>query len=323
MIHIDSPLYLALIFPIFFVWFLFFREKIGHISPNSLIRKYTRIPRIMHFVWILRFMILCCLLSIPAWMSYTWLQKETSWKEDQIMIVLDISRSMLATDILPDRITWAKDTIHTFLNNRKGEKIWLILFAWKAFLNIPFSDDYSGIESIISHITPYTIRQENPWLSGTAIWDALLLALDSMRWKTLWEKSIILFTDGRANMGIDPEKVIKDLDTRIPIYTVWIWTLSGGAIPWWWVYEWTWATELDEDLLMRIGENTHGKYFRINESLDLVKSVEEIEDQVWLNEWKIVEKTIFLDAYFLILSLFLIGLERLLIYFFRKRYKLL
>jgi len=120
-----------------------------------------------------------------------------------IVIVLDISRSMLAEDIIPNRIESAKNTIHTFLTERKNDVIAFIAFAGKPFLISPFSDDYTGLAEIVKNMTPYFIRQENPGLSGTAIGDALLLANMTLSGRT-GEKSIIFITDGRTNIGIDP-----------------------------------------------------------------------------------------------------------------------
>lgn len=133
----------------------------------------------------------------PAWPTFTKLP--TNYFQFHILIILDISRSMLATD-------WTRpyhcSKGYNSDSSQRGpmKKVWLILFAGKPFLSIPFTDDYAWIASVLLNISPYTIRQELPWLSGTAIGDALLLWIWAFSWHITDNKSIILFTDGRVNM---------------------------------------------------------------------------------------------------------------------------
>ena len=132
----------------------------------------------------------------------------TTTREQQIpqdiMIVFDISLSMLAEDISPSRILIAKSVVRDFISERQSDRIGLIIFAGKPFVSVPFSTDYSGISSIVSGLSPDLIRQDLPGLSGTNIGDALLLANMAYSGSRSQAKSIILLTDGRANIGIDP-----------------------------------------------------------------------------------------------------------------------
>ena len=111
---------------------------------------------------------------------------------------------MLAEDISPNRITVAKSVVKNFIQNRAGDRIGMIIFAGKPFVSVPFSTDYSGISSIVSGLSPDLIRQDLPGLSGTNIGDALLLANMAYSGSRSQAKSIILLTDGRANIGITP-----------------------------------------------------------------------------------------------------------------------
>lgn len=79
-----------------------------------------------------------------------------------IMIVFDISLSMLAEDISPSRITVAKSVVRDFIAERKNDRVGLIIFAGKPFVSIPFSTDYAGISSIVSGLYPDLIRQDLP-----------------------------------------------------------------------------------------------------------------------------------------------------------------
>ena len=148
-----------------------------------------------------------------------------------IMIVFDISLSMLAEDVSPSRITVAKNVVRNFISSRTGDRIGLIIFSGKPFVSIPFSTDYRGISSIISGLSPYLIRQEIPGLSGTNIGDALLLANMAYSGSHSKTKSIILLTDGRANIGIDPLlSATESRDSRISIFPIGVGSSSGSDL---------------------------------------------------------------------------------------------
>lgn len=79
-----------------------------------------------------------------------------------IMIVFDISLSMLAEDISPSRIAVARSVVRDFIAERRSDRIGLIIFAGKPFISVPFSTDYTGISSIVSGLSPDLIRQDLP-----------------------------------------------------------------------------------------------------------------------------------------------------------------
>ncbi len=127
MLFFDHSLLLWLIPCILILWGISLREKMGYKMPNILMRKYRVLPGLLIFIWILRICIvtiLCIILAGP--------QRTVFEQVDQIqkshLIILDISLSMLADDIAPNRVTAAKDTIHTFLKNNKWDYFWLIIF---------------------------------------------------------------------------------------------------------------------------------------------------------------------------------------------------
>ena len=127
---------------------------------------------------------------------------------------------MIAEDIAPNRITVAKNVLNNFIQNREDATFSVILFAGKPFTVIKNSMDISGITHFIESITSEYIQQDKAELSGTNIGDALLLAHLEFS-ETSGEKSIILITDGSANIGIDPLKSLDEIKkSQIPIYTV-------------------------------------------------------------------------------------------------------
>lgn len=287
MLAFTAPYFLILIPIILILWYGFFREKIGYIAPNPLIKKYLKTPREIYILWILRWVLISCIVAIPAGLYTTKLEKIVEKQSSHILILLDISRSMLAEDMSPNRLTAAKKTIETFIWERAGDKIGLIVFAGKPFLSLPFSTDAHGIVAFLRNITPDFIHQEKDWLSGTNIGDALLLG--NMTLSGLTDShSIILVTDGRANIGIDPRIALKETSEKnIPVYTIGI----GGVAGWELYYtdptsrqrvsfyDEKWQplkNDIDEALLEEIATRTHGKYYRAGNTEELSRHLDNI-----------------------------------------------
>jgi Ca-activated chloride channel homolog len=177
------------------LWYIFGREKIGTTHPNALIAKHLRTPKKIWILWCIRFLIVAAVISLLASPHIILTRTVERLIPQDIMIVFDISLSMLAEDISPSRITVAKSVVRDFISERKNDRIGLIIFAGQPFVSIPFSTDYSGISSIVSGLSPDLIRQDLPGLSGTNIGDALLLANMTYSGSRSAAKSIILLTD--------------------------------------------------------------------------------------------------------------------------------
>jgi Ca-activated chloride channel homolog len=252
-----------------------------------------------------------------------------SWKQEKmieysepknIVIVLDISRSMLAEDIIPNRIESAKNTIHTFLTQRKNDMISLIVFAGKPFLISPFSDDYTWLAEIVKNMTPYFIRQENPGLSGTAIGDALLLANMTLS-GVLWEKSIIFITDGRANIGIDPYIALGNGKEYPPIYTIGIGWSGTGFLSYTddnWNKQFLYdehgnkiTSDIDDILLSTIAKETGWSYTRVTKKENLEHIFDEINKKISITKWKMEAKTYPLTGIFFCIFLIFLTIERI------------
>jgi len=207
-----------------------------------------------------------------------------------------------------------------------------IVFAWKPFLISPFSDDFFWLSNIVKSITPYFIRQENPWLSGTAIGDALLLANMTLS-GTTGEKSIIFITDGRANIGIDPYKALGDGKDYPPIYTIGIgWTGTGylsytnkdGQKEFLYDEHGNMITsDIDDTLLSTIAMKTGGKYTRVTKTQNLENIFAELSKKVGQTKWKMEEKKHGLKVIFFSLLIILLFIERLYKKYIFRRYNLL
>ena len=304
------------------LWWTFLRERIGYIVPNPLFAKHKKIPLRIIALWILRYSIITSLVGIVIWVGkyHTWEYLER--EKHNILIVLDISRSMLAEDISPSRIESAKETIKTFLRDRDNDIFGMIVFAGKPIISFPFSSDTSGISAMISSITPASIRQDLPWLSGTAIGDALLIANSTLSGMTD-KSSIILITDGRANVGIDP--LISARETAwlgIKVFTMEIWGTSEQVLFYTDPYtqkriileDENWEplrSDIDEPLLQNIANITWGAYFRVTAERELYGYWDSISEQIGKVESKVTEtRYISYRPYLFVVLLILLMIER-------------
>jgi Ca-activated chloride channel homolog len=196
------------------IWWYFLREKAGKPFPNALMKQYSHTPLPLSILWWIRAIMLALLSLIlidtllPAtggsWPVEIKTEKET-------VITLDISKSMETDDIFPSRIEYAKSMLAERTLGLK--QLWFIIFAGKTFVLSPITEDRTGLNYLIETLTTDTINQGEAETSGTNIWDALIQAASLFRSGTL-EKQIILITDGRANIGLDPEIAAASLKEK-------------------------------------------------------------------------------------------------------------
>lgn len=325
MIHITYPIILLIIPIILWIWYTYFREKIWINHPNTIIANFLINTKYIKILWIIRTIIVIFIWLLLSWahIQYTTTIKEK--KTHDIMIILDISLSMLAEDMSPNRIEVAKNVIKNFISTRNDDQVGLIIFAGKPFVLMPFSNDYSGIKNIISWITPYLIRQDLPWLSGTNIGDALVLGNMSFSWRNSPHKSIILITDGRANLWISPETASYESQKQnINIYTIGIWNKNGWILSYtntYWektyFYDEKWnklSSDIDEAMLKNISNIANWEYFHAENKINLDTIFESI-NKTLINTYDTKLNHISLNMYLPLLILIWIGiaLERLLL----------
>ncbi len=252
--------------------------------------------------------VISVIICANPWYSDNYVEDSKKWID--ISVVLDISKSMLAEDILPSRIQAAKTVIWSFLDKLDTDRISFVLFAWKPYVWIPLTFDYAALKTFVANLTTDSINQQVPWLSWTAIWDALLSASDSLvkTWSKDWrEKVIILVTDWEANVGIDPKLAVKYVnDKNIKIYSIWIWkkdwtelymTDAFGNKQYFVDNNWKpILAKLDEDMLTYISKITNWKYYNA-QTWDALKNVFAELSKLNKSELKLKSHKIFVPAY--------------------------
>ena len=188
----------------------------------------------------------------------------------EVIIALDVSNSMLAEDIQPDRLTRAKQAISRLVDNLDNDKIGLIVFAGDAYIQIPITTDYISAKMFLSAINPNIVPKQ-----GTAIGAAINLGIKSFSPGEGKSKAMIIITDGE-NHEDDPVKDAEEASKAgIVIHTIGIGSTEGVPIPMIIngkkdylkdVKGNTVVTKLDEEILKKIALSTNGNYVRASNS---------------------------------------------------------
>lgn len=185
-----------------------------------------------------------------------------------IIVALDVSLSMMAEDIKPNRLEKAKHEIEGLIDRLQGDRIGLIAFSGVAFVQCPLTLDYSAAKIFLDIMDPDLIPEP-----GTNIVDAIATALKAFEQMERKYKVMVLITDGE-NHGDDPLKIAEEAERQgVKIYTVGIGSVKGEPIP---IVSETGVrqgfkkdrkggvvvTKLDEITLEKIALQTGGKYYR-------------------------------------------------------------
>jgi Ca-activated chloride channel family protein len=188
----------------------------------------------------------------------------------EVIIALDVSNSMMAGDIQPDRLTRAKQAISRLVDNLDNDKIGLIVFAGDAYTQIPVTTDYVSAKMFLSTIGPDMVPKQ-----GTAIGAAIDLGIRSFSPGEGKSKALIIITDGE-NHEDDPVKSAEEAaKAGVIIHTIGIGSTEGVPVPLSVngkkdflkdVDGNTVISRLDEDVLKKIAISTSGNYVRASNS---------------------------------------------------------
>ena len=193
-----------------------------------------------------------------------------------IVLLLDISTSMLAEDFQPNRIQAAKEVAGNFVEGREHDRIGLVVFSGQSFTQCPMTLDYRVLRNLIRVVKPGMVED------GTAIGMAIAQGVNRLKDSKARSRVMILLTDGMNNRGeIDPITAAQIAQTfGIRIYTIGVGTIGEAPYP---VptslgirYQMV-PVEVDEKTLGKIAELTGGKYFRATNNQALKQIYGEID----------------------------------------------
>ena len=230
-----------------------------------------------------------------------------------VMIALDVSKSMLAKDASPNRLEKAKQFVSKLIDKIGNNRVGLIVFAGRAYVSVPLTIDFSALKMNLSTITPASIPTQ-----GTVLGEAIKMARESFNTQDTKYKSIILISDGEDHDENANKEVKKAVEEGIMINTVGIGSVNGSPI---------WDEELQENKkdaegneiisklneaeLQTIASNGEGIYAQLNNAENTAKTM---ATQINATEKKSFGDVVFADytsyfQYFLLLSLLLISIE--------------
>ncbi|MFI5237808.1 MAG: VWA domain-containing protein [Ignavibacteriales bacterium] len=278
------------------------------LPTDSMLKRWTK------FIVIL-LAVVCLVLAAANPQVGTKLQEVKQTGID-VLILLDVSNSMMAEDIKPNRLEKAKYQISNLINKLRGDRIGLIIFAGQAYVQIPLTTDYGAANLFLSAVDFNSVPSQ-----GTAIASAINLAIASFD-SLSTQKVIIAITDGEDHEGDVMESVENAVSKNIKIYTIGLGSQSGVPIP---VYNMnrqlagfkkdnqgnTVLTKLDEEVLKKIARDGNGTYYMASNYEDYLDKIYTELSELEQTEFGVKKVTDYEDRffYFLIPAIILLVLE--------------
>lgn len=274
-------LFLLLLLIPYIVWYILKRKNNEAAIQVSDTHVYEHAPKsyknyLLHVPFILRVLTLILLIIVLARPQTT-----NSWQNSEvegidIMLAVDVSTSMLAEDLKPNRLEAAKDVAATFINGRPNDNIGITLFAGESFTQCPLTVDHSVLLNLIKDVKCGLIED------GTAVGMGIANAVTRLKNSKAKSKVIILLTDGTNNRGdISPltaAEIAKSFGIRV--YTIGVGTNGMAPYPYpvgGTVQYVNLPVEIDEKTLTQIAGITDGNYFRATSNSKLEEVYKEID----------------------------------------------
>jgi Ca-activated chloride channel family protein len=289
-------LYVLLIIPVMITWYIFRGMKVQSSVKYSSVNIFKDIPstlreKLRHIPFAVRLLAIGLLIvALARPQSFNSGENVTTEGID-IAMVLDISGSMLAEDLKPNRLEAAKNVIDNFIEGRISDRIGLVVFSRDAFTQCPLTIDYSVLRNLLLQIHSGMIED------GTAIGNAIANGINRLKDSNAKSKIIILLTDGVNNSGeVDPISAAEMAKTfGIRVYTIGVGTRGEAPYPVqtpFGVRYQMMPVEIDEAVLQKISDITDGKYFRATNT----QALKEIYDKIDKLEKTKIEITSYKNA---------------------------
>lgn len=274
-------LWFLLIIPLVILFFIYcFKNKKNKIYKFVSMEMFEQISDVNINVYKIKYiiMVLCLFFVIIALARPQYGAKSTivSKKAATIVIVMDVSKSMLAQDIKPNRLEFAKSALANLVVGFNGNKIGIVVFAGTAFWQCPITLDNMAANNFLSNISTNSVP-----LGGTKISKALDLALKGTSEIPEGAKAIILVTDGEDDDSGLHVLIDKAKKYKTKIFTIGIGSKKGSKI----VINNSYIkdengndviSKIDEETLQFIADETGGQYINLSESKDAIFKVLQI-----------------------------------------------
>jgi len=298
--------YLLLILIPMIAWYIWkLKEQDAHIQFSSLQafsgQKTSYKVYLKHLLFAFRLIAIALIITVLARPQSTDKWKNTTTEGIDIVLTLDISSSMLAQDLKPDRLKAAINVADDFIEQRVNDRIGLVVFAGESFTQCPITSDHDVLINLLQEVKTGLIED------GTAIGMGLANAVNRLKESEAKSKVVILLTDGENNKGdispITAAEIAQNFNIRV--YTIGVGTIGQAPYP----VQTLFGTQtqmmdvkIDEKTLKEISSITDGEYFRAtnNQSLkDIYKKIEELEKtKININEFSSKNEEYFWFAVF-------------------------
>lgn len=233
-----------------------------------------------------------------------------------VFIALDVSKSMMAEDVKPNRLIRAKQAVKTLIDNLENDRIGLIIFAGRSYLQMPLTVDYGAASMYLNNANCDMVPTQ-----GTAIGSAIDQATESFQTKDKKHKALVIISDGENHEDDAIESAQAAANEGVQIFTMGIGSTQGAPIP---SYSGGVQTDfkkdengsivlskLNEEALKEVAKAGNGSYLQLTNSQDEVK---ELVKKISSMEQKTMDEKMFADyvdyfQYFLVLALLFLLLE--------------
>jgi len=312
--------WLLLLLPIAIVWYVLkLKQQTAELNMSTIqgfktsSSFWTKFKHVLFALRLIALALLITALARPRTVDVSTKTKTT--RGIDIVMAIDVSGSMLAKDLKPNRLEALKNVAADFINGRPNDRIGLVEYAGEAFTKTPITSDKNIVLRSLRDIKFNNIIQQ-----GTAIGMGLATAVNRLKDSKAKSKVIILLTDGVNNGGFIDPKTASSLavEYEIKTYTIGLGTNGTALSPMRiradgsFVYGRT-QVEIDEKLLKEIAAETNGKYFRANNNRKLAEIYEEInklettevEERKYYNYEEKYRPLILLAAFLLLIELVL------------------
>ena len=279
----QSPGYLfllLLLIPVigWYIWEMRKSDASMQVSSTGTLQRQPKTLRLylLHIPFVLR-----CAAVILLSIALARPQLTNSWRSEStegidIMMALDISGTMQAEDLRPNRLEAAKNVASEFIMSRPNDNIGLVVFAGESFCQCPLTTDHAVLINLFKSVKFGMIDD------GTAIGDGLATAINRLKDSEAVSKVIILLTDGMNNSGsVDPYTAAEMAKLYgIRVYTVGVGSYGTAPFPVQTIFGVQYQqmkVEIDEKLLTTIANSSGGKYFRATSNQKLDEIYDEID----------------------------------------------
>ncbi len=270
-----------LVIPAVIVWYIFRQKKQDASVRFSDMNGFESLPKSWrvygrHLLFVLQMAALALLIVAIARPQSTSTSETSNIEGIDIILAQDVSGSMLARDLKPDRLEASKKMAADFVEGRPTDRMGLVVFSGESFTQVPLTTDHGIMLSMLKELKSGMIED------GTAIGDGLATAINRLKDSEAISKVIILLTDGLNNAGsVDPYTAAELAKLYgIRVYTIGVGSYGTAPYPVQTIFGTQYQqmkVEIDEKMLTTIANNSGGKYFRATSNQKLSEIYDEID----------------------------------------------